>query len=631
MIRFFSPRTVLGRLEIAMTILAIAATVSFINLAIFADNASGKANAINVAGSLRMQSYAIGLTLADINLYGSEREQAVRAAVLEFDRRLSHPSIVAAMSANAEKSLLNLFLHLSGEWNQMLRLKVLEIGAQPATPPQVIADIRNFVADVDAFVYLLDIALERQIVALKLIQGGMLLLMLITIFAAIFILHKQLNTTLSGLFRFAGQVKKGDFAVRVPTHGGGEFSVLAETFNLMADNLSSLYGTLETQVAQKTEELERSNHALSLLYETGRLLSVRPLSSERLQQVLKRVEADVNLPAIVICVFNPNQAHGFPLATNVIGRLCMKEHLPNDCAACHASTKTRLRPNTNCPGEKLLNVPLLDADNYLGTLLVQVPAERQVEPWQIELLEAVGRRIGAALAGVEFSKQERRVALFEERTAIARELHDSLAQSLSYLNIQVARLARLINTQKLDQAHAVVNELGHGLGDAYRHLRQLLTTFRIQYDGTGLSQALYGILDEFRQRGLANLHINNKLADIDLSANEQIHVLQIIREALTNIEHHARTPNAWVVLKREETNSVYVLIEDDGVGNLTATEKRHHYGLSIMRERAEILGGILTVSPRPSAGTQVELRFQPHMVQQEIEPEQRSLILKESS
>lgn len=631
MIRFFSPRTVLGRLEIAMTILAVAATLSFINLAIFADNASGKANAINVAGSLRMQSYAIGLTLADINLHSNEREQAVRDAVLEFDRRLNHPSIVAAMSANAETSLMNLFLHLSDEWNQLLRPLVLEVGALPDTPPQVIADIRNFVADVDAFVYLLDVALERQIVILKLIQGGMLLLMLLTIFAAIFILHKQLNSTVSGLLRFAREVKKGDFSVRVPADGGGEFSVLSETFNLMAGNLSSLYGTLETQVTQKTEELKRSNHALSLLYETGRLLAVRPLSSERLQQVLKRVETDVNLPAIVICAFNSNQPHGFPLAVNEIDRLCMKEHLPNDCAACHASTKARLRPNPSCPGGKLLNVPLMDADNYFGTMLVQVPTETQVESWQIELLEAVGRRIGSALAGVEFSKQERRVALFEERTAIARELHDSLAQSLSYLKIQVTRLARLINTEKLDQAHAVVAELGHGLSEAYHQLRQLLTTFRIQYDGTGLNQALSGMLDEFKQGGLANLHFNNKLADIDLSANEQIHVLQIIREALTNIEHHAHTPNAWVTLKRDDTNSVNVLVEDDGVSNLSATAKRHHYGLSIMRERAEILGGILTVSPRPSGGTQVELRFQPQMVQQEIGPEQRPLALKESS
>ncbi len=258
----------------------------------------------------------------------------------------------------------------------------------------------------------------------------------------------------------------------------------------------------------------------------------------------------------------------------------------------------------------------MDADNYIGTMPMMVSSDVQVEPWQIELLEAVGRQIGSAVAGVEYSNQERRVALLEERTVIARELHDSLAQSLTYLKIQVTRLTRLINGQAPDQAHAVVAELGTGLNDAYRQLRQLLTTFRIQFDGIGLNQALGKILIEFSQRELTNLHINNTLADIELSANEQIHVLQIIREALSNIEHHAHTPNAWVTLKRDDTNLVCVRVEDDGGRETSAMAEPHHYGLSIMRERAEILGGSLTMSARPTAGTQVELHFQPKMVHQ---------------
>lgn len=614
-----------------MTVLAVAATVSFVNLAIFADNASGKANAINVAGSLRMQSYAIAVALTDTNRVGNDRPQTVQDAVLEFDRRLSHPSIVSAMSSNADDSLMNLFIHLSEEWNHGLRPLVLQMKLLPDTPQNVMVDIRSFVVHVDDFVERLDRALERQIVTLKLIQGGMLLLMLTTIFIALFMLHQQLNSTLSGLLRFARDVKKGDFAARAPARGGGEFAELAEAFNLMADNLSRMYGTLENQVAQKTAELKRSNHALSLLYETGRLLSVRPLTPERLQQVLQRVETDINLPAVVICAFNPNQPLGFPLAVNGAGRLRMTEHLPTDCNACHASTKTHLRPNTCSPGGQILNVPLMDADNYLGTMPVMVSPDKQIEPWQIESLEAVGRQIGAALAGVEYSKQERRVALLEERTAIARELHDSLAQSLSYLKIQVTRITRLINTQQLDQAHAVVTELDTGLNDAYRQLRQLLTTFRIQFDGIGLNQALDQILEEFKQRGLTNLHINNTLADIELSANEQIHVLQIIREALANIEHHAHTPNAWVTLKHDDTHSVHVLVEDDGVCEPAATTERHHYGLSIMRERAEILGGSLTLSARSTTGVQVELHFQPQMVQQVTNSENRSVFLEKDA
>lgn len=600
-----------------MTVLAVAATVSFVNLVVFAESTSGKASAINIAGSLRMQSYAIALTLTDTGLAQSDRSSAVRNAVLEFDRRLNHPNLVSALSPNAGDPLTSLFRTLGTEWNQHLRPMLLQMSLQTYVLPGAVPRIHRFVGDVDQFVARLDEALERQISRLKVIQGTLLFLMLITILVAIFVLHRQLNTSLLNLLRFSRDVKKGDFSVRAPATGSGEFAELAQAFNLMAENLSRMYGTLEAKVAQKTADLERSNQTLSLLYETGRLLSNRPLTPQRLQQVLQAIEADIKLPTVVVCAFNPNQSLGFPLAVNGAERLHTPDHLPDDCAACHASTQTRLRPNRSRPGGQILNVPLMDADHYLGTMPVLVAPGAQVQAWQIELLEALGRQIGSALAGVEYSQQERRVALLDERTVIARELHDSLAQSLSYLKIQVTRLTRMLDVQELDQAHDVVAELRTGLNSAYRQLRELLTTFRLQFDGMGLNQALCSMVEEFRRRGLSGLQVNNTLADIELSANEQVHVLQIIREALSNVEHHAHSHTAWVTLKRIDMHWVSISIEDDGAGYQASAPEPHHYGLGIMRERAESLGGSLKVFPRSSAGTCVELRFQPQMKQQD--------------
>ena len=219
MIRIFSGQSVLGRLEIAMAILAVAAMASFGNLVIFAENSTGKASAINIAGSLRMQSYAVALALADTSRSTSDRQSAVREAVKEFDRRLNHPGIVSAMSSNPADPLTNLFTRLRSEWNGELGPLVQQIAAQPNASLEASPRIRSFVGEVDRFVARLDEALESQITTLKLIQGGMLFLMLITIFVAIFMLHEQLNSTLSSLLRFARQVRKGDFSVRAPTAG----------------------------------------------------------------------------------------------------------------------------------------------------------------------------------------------------------------------------------------------------------------------------------------------------------------------------------------------------------------------------------------------------------------------------
>ena len=613
MIRILSHQTVLGRLDIAMTILAIAATVSFVSLVMFAENATGKASAINMAGSLRMQSYAIALSLADTSRSEDERRLAVRNAVDEFDRRLGHASIASTLPSSAQDPLTKLYAQLSSEWSRRLRPLVQAVAIRPEASAEALPPIRIFVGEVDAFVARLDEALEKQITTLKTIQGVTLFLMLITIFVAIFMLHEQLNATLSNLVRFAREVRKGDFSVRAPGGGGDEFAELSEAFNFMADDLSRMYGTLEAQVAQKTAELERSNRALSLLYASARRLSTGPLTAERLEEVMRLVEAETGLPTQVICAFNPNQARGVPIAVNAADRLHPDACAAEDCGACQDSATTQLRPDPAHPGGQILSVPLVDGGHYFGTMPVLVPQGTELEQWKIELLEAIGRQIGTALAGMERNQQERRVALLEERTVIARELHDSLAQSLSYLKIQVARLKRLLDGQTPEQARGVVDELRTGLNNAYRQLRELLTTFRLRFDGKGLDQALRDAVEEFHSRGLPGIEVNNSLAGIELSSNEQLHVLQIIREALSNVEHHAHTQHAWVTLARDEAGRVRIAIEDDGVGFKQAGPLQHHYGTSIMRDRAETLGGMLTIAARREGGTCVLLSFQPKM------------------
>jgi len=236
-----------------------------------------------------------------------------------------------------------------------------------------------------------------------------------------------------------------------------------------------------------------------------------------------------------------------------------------------------------------------------------------VEAWQLQLVEAVGRHIRLARANVQRQAEARRMALLEERAAIARELHDSLAQSLSYLKIQVTRLQAVIDRSgDVVTAEPVVQELREGLNSAYRQLRELLTTFRIQFDGRGLSMALAETIDEFRTRTATELELDFQLGRCRLDPNEEIHVLQIVREALTNVVHHARARHAAVSVRCADGQGVQVSIRDDGVGRTAQPPGIHHYGLTIMQERAETLGGDLrVVSPEPG-GTEVRLTFIPN-------------------
>lgn len=247
-----------------------------------------------------------------------------------------------------------------------------------------------------------------------------------------------------------------------------------------------------------------------------------------------------------------------------------------------------------------------------GVMPLAVPPGRRLEPWQLKLAEAVGRHIGTALATARRAEERHRVALHEERSVIARELHDSLAQSLSYLKIQVTRLQTLLGRgARSDEVAGIVDELKTGLGNAYRQLRELLTTFRLRIEGRGLVTALEDTVREFSGRSGLEIVLANELTGAELESSEEIHVLQVVREALSNVEHHAQARQARIALAAEAGGRVRVRVDDDGRGIGAPKRRAHHYGLVIMRDRAASLDGALEVRKRPQGGTRVELTFTP--------------------
>ena len=232
-------------------------------------------------------------------------------------------------------------------------------------------------------------------------------------------------------------------------------------------------------------------------------------------------------------------------------------------------------------------------------------------------LEAVAHHIGIAINITRRATESRRLALLEERSVIARELHDSLAQSLSYLKIQVARLNVTLNQPDgVNAATPIIEELREGISRAYRQLRELLTTFRLKIDGPGLSAALEETVEEFRGRSGIAISLDNRLGSCQLTANEEIHVLHIIREALANVTRHSKAEKAEVsIFYDNDSERVIISIEDNGIGIDEEAERRDHYGLAIMNERASGLGGTIQISRVPKGGTRVNLVFTPQRQQ----------------
>lgn len=260
-------------------------------------------------------------------------------------------------------------------------------------------------------------------------------------------------------------------------------------------------------------------------------------------------------------------------------------------------------------------VGFVDAAGELSVLLVEFSKSRPLDSFGIKTLRITASLLSMAAKLDGHDQESRRVAVMEERAAIARELHDSLAQSLSFMKIQLARLQSYQNDTSVEaqkQMKSITGDLRHGLDNAYRELRELLATFRVHMDVRGLDFAIEAAIEEFTRRCGLPISLDNRLVGAPLTVNEEFHVLHVVREALSNILHHAHANNVWIVMALQGNGTVIVTIDDDGVGYHPAGIKESsHHGQTIMKERAFSLGGTINVGPRRSGGTRVKLKFTP--------------------
>ena len=212
-------------------------------------------------------------------------------------------------------------------------------------------------------------------------------------------------------------------------------------------------------------------------------------------------------------------------------------------------------------------------------------------------------------------KESNRITLMEERNAIAQELHDSLAQSIFYINIQISRISTLLNKQVEEaqtQLRPIVDELKETNNIADQQLRELISTFRVHITPEGIDAAVEEIIHKEGSRANINLTFDNQIQNFNFSHHEEVHLIQIIQEAVSNITKHAQASNGTIRLSFDpDEQRVELQIKDDGIGISENPHRPNHFGLSNMDERAQAIHGLLSITPLHPHGTRVEVSFPP--------------------
>ncbi len=276
-------------------------------------------------------------------------------------------------------------------------------------------------------------------------------------------------------------------------------------------------------------------------------------------------------------------------------------------------------------GGTSVSLEISDTAGRYGVLIVEFPAAVALKAVDNRLLQSLVGVITLAVGGALRNQRKRRMALMEERAAIARELHDSLAQSLTFLKLQLSHIqsARKLSSEGNHELDDSLSELRVGVDSAYRQVRQLLNAFRGTISAGGLHQAFRRVIDDLSPSTRTSIELDCRLANEELTPDEELHVLQILREALTNVIRHASAERARVSI--QDADGQFILsVHDDGRGIPVLSKSQKglpasagHYGITIMRERAERLGGEFEIRQSDvfesgRNGTTVVVRFRPH-------------------
>lgn len=565
-------------------------------------HSSGEGAAINIAGSLRKQTFLIVATHLSPPPPVPGSRPMLHQVIDEFERRLYSPALLKNLPEDANDPVRTAYNRMEMTWRT--EMKDLFAPLNSAPDGSLLPKAIQFVALIDHYVEAIEARHERRLEWLGKIQwmtiGGMIVVFALTLLW----LTRRVTRPLSAMAQAAKKVQQGDLQVRAPEDGAGEITQLGQAFNHMVAELALGIEVLEARVLEKTQALTQNQRSLELLYRTKQRLSDQEPNQATFDQVLADVGAVIELEHATICITETEQA---PLAFRLAVMSSPRSELceQNDCVNCADSADLSPK-SSNSPVFQLT-----DGLRVYGIMPIKLKAKQTLLNWQQQLLEAVARQIGTALANAKRKQEQHRLALHDERSVIARELHDSLAQSLSYLKIQVVRLQNQFpEAQRSDTANAALFELREGLNGAYRQLRELLNTFRLQMNERGLAAALEQTVQEFAERADHLVVLDNRLMGVELAASEEIHILQIVREALVNIERHAAAKHAWISLAWEG-EGIVVKIEDDGCGIDESPYKKQHYGLGIMHDRAVSLNGCLQLQRRDTSGTVVRLSFIP--------------------
>lgn len=439
---------------------------------------------------------------------------------------------------------------------------------------------------------------------------------------------RKLGTPLAHLRAWAHDMRQGNFSARMPERGDDEVADLARDINRFAEWLYAMSVTMDAQVRSQTERLARKTRSLDVLHDVAQSLNQPGGLARQMEGLMDTFVELFDARAALVSLLADEANAPLKIVRGREHELADQRVVESRCEQCGWEAKTGLLHIQNGPDLKcakdapalsideryreLIVVPVRYQENTMGIygLLLDRPVHGLGED-AVDLLISIGRHLGLAVEKAWLDLDARRLAIMEERQMIGNELHDSLAQALVSMRLQIKMLGESLYKKDVRAAQNESRNLRIAVEEAHASLRELLANYRLKMDDRGLVPAIRDLAERFRQETGISVHFQNALAAPTLTPAQEIQVFHITQEALTNIRKHSHALNARILLDQNRNGQYSVLIEDDGEGMQQPAEGMpgEHIGLSVMRERAERLSGEITFESEAGEGTRVLLIF----------------------
>lgn len=424
---------------------------------------------------------------------------------------------------------------------------------------------------------------------------------------------RRITGPVGKLIAAAQEIAGGKYGQQIAVHTGDEIEELVTQFNRMSAQLQESYAQLEQRVGDRTRELATLNAITAV---ANRSLNLKQVLSDALDQTLL---ATGTRWGVAFCL-DPDKDHLTLIAqrglTDEITRWISGRPL--------IRTAFQKRPSEGKPFiwpaadyqdevlsawletegiEQIIYAPLTAKGKLVGAFGLAGPGSGLIPDEQMNLLAAIGQQIGIAVENAWLYDQAEQSATVAERARLARELHDSVTQSLYSINLLAEATASQLGAGNNATAREHLGDLRDTAQEALREMRLLIFELRpLALERNGLTGAVQERLEAVETRGgiKADLRVEGE-NHLPLDTQEELY--HIVQEGLNNIIKHSRARYVEVSIRYSDS-AVRLEIYDDGVG-FDPGQVRGGMGLAGMRERAQRIGGCLEVQCAPGKGTRI--------------------------